>query len=94
MGRLLRGLELVDEPRTRDFPVALHGSYRFLTALGSDPRARKRLRTEVRLARQVSHPNVCRVYDIGEAHGELYLSARNLGFPRLDRFAAPVAFRA
>jgi serine/threonine-protein kinase len=51
-------------------PVAL----KFLTALRSDQRARKRLRTEVRLARQVSHPNVCRVYDIGEANGELYLS--------------------
>ena len=29
---------------------------------------------EVRTARQVSHPNVCRVYDIGEADGLLYLS--------------------
>jgi serine/threonine-protein kinase len=28
-----------------------------------------RLASEVRLARQVSHPNVCRVYDIGEAEG-------------------------
>ena len=51
-------------------PVAL----KFLTALRSDERARARLRTEVRLARQIAHPNVCRVYDIGEAHGELYLS--------------------
>jgi predicted Ser/Thr protein kinase len=51
-------------------PVAL----KFLTAFQSDPRARNRLRTEVRLARQISHPNVCRVYDIGEASGELYLS--------------------
>ena len=29
---------------------------------------------EVRTARQVSHPNVCRVYDIGETGGLLYLS--------------------
>jgi serine/threonine-protein kinase len=29
---------------------------------------------EVRTARQVSHPNVCRVYDIGEADGLLYLT--------------------
>jgi serine/threonine protein kinase len=28
----------------------------------------------VRLARQVSHPNVCRVYDIGEADGVPFLS--------------------
>jgi serine/threonine-protein kinase len=29
---------------------------------------------EVRLARQVSHPNVCRVYDIDEADGRTFLS--------------------
>jgi len=29
---------------------------------------------EVRTARQVSHPNVCRVYDIGDSGGLLYLS--------------------
>jgi predicted Ser/Thr protein kinase len=51
-------------------PVAL----KFLRAFRSDERARAHLRTEVRLARQIAHPNVCRVYDIGESHGELYLS--------------------
>src|SRR5882672_7297925 len=29
---------------------------------------------EVRLARQIGHPNVCRVYDIGEADGTPFLS--------------------
>ncbi len=33
-----------------------------------------RFHNEVRLARQVSHPNVCRVYDIGETEGSVYLS--------------------
>jgi serine/threonine-protein kinase len=33
-----------------------------------------RFRTEVRTARQVSHPNVCRVYDIAEAEGHHFLS--------------------
>jgi len=33
-----------------------------------------RLIEEVRLARQVSHPNVCRVYDIGEADSRHFLS--------------------
>ena len=28
---------------------------------------RARLRSEVRLARQISHPNVCRVFDIGQS---------------------------
>src|ERR1700756_2048804 len=29
---------------------------------------------EVRIARQISHKNVCRVYDIGEVDGQPYLS--------------------
>jgi serine/threonine-protein kinase len=33
-----------------------------------------RFRSEVRNAREVSHPNVCRVYDIGEINGRLFLS--------------------
>jgi serine/threonine-protein kinase len=33
-----------------------------------------RFHQEVRLARQVSHPNVCRVHDIGEADGQHFLS--------------------
>jgi serine/threonine-protein kinase len=49
-------------------PVAL----KFLPAAGDA--ALSRFRNEVRTARQVSHPNVCRVYDIGEADGLTYLS--------------------
>ncbi|MFL6292831.1 MAG: protein kinase domain-containing protein [Thermoanaerobaculia bacterium] len=33
-----------------------------------------RFHREVRLARQVSHPNVCRVFDVGEARGRPFLS--------------------
>ena len=33
-----------------------------------------RFRNEVRVARQVSHPNVCRVYDFGEIEGQAFLS--------------------
>jgi hypothetical protein len=33
-----------------------------------------RFRNEVRVARQIAHPNVCRVYDIGEADGHVFLS--------------------
>src|SRR5262249_50840867 len=51
-------------------PVAL----KFLTMFRSDERVRARLRSEVRLARRISHPNVCRVHDIGEAGGDLYLT--------------------
>ncbi len=39
-----------------------------------DVSLRERLMGEARLARQVAHPNVCRVYDIGEVSGRLFLS--------------------
>jgi serine/threonine-protein kinase len=52
-------------------PVAL----KFLPeAFGRDPGKMARLRDEVRISRQVSHPNVCRVYDIGEAEGHTFLT--------------------
>ncbi len=34
----------------------------------------KRFLAEVRLARQITHPNVCRVYDVGEADGRHFLT--------------------
>jgi serine/threonine-protein kinase len=40
----------------------------------SDRYARERFRSEVRLARQIAHPNVCRVYDLGEADGLSFIS--------------------
>ena len=39
-----------------------------------DPARLTQLHNEVRLARQVSHPNVCRVYDIDESGGSTFLS--------------------
>jgi serine/threonine protein kinase len=52
-------------------PVAL----KFLPdGLREDPIRLAQFHNEVRTARQVSHPNVCRVHDIGEAEGLLYIS--------------------
>ncbi len=52
-------------------PVAL----KFLPAdVDRDPARLTQLHTEVRMARQVSHPNVCRVYDIDEIDGSTFLS--------------------
>ena len=52
-------------------PVAL----KFLPEhLLSDGAALARFHREVRVARQVSHKNVCRVYDIGEIDGKHFLS--------------------
>ena len=52
-------------------PVAL----KFLpAAVAAKPGLLERFHGEVRIARQVSHPNVCRVYDIGEAEGSAFIS--------------------
>src|ERR1700756_78653 len=39
-----------------------------------DQRLLERFHGEVRVARQVTHPNVCRVYDIGEVEGTPFIS--------------------
>ncbi len=66
MGEVYRADDL-----TLDQPVAL----KFLPeSLSNHPEAAARFRNEVRIARQVSHPNVCRVYDISEFDGIYLLS--------------------
>jgi hypothetical protein len=53
--------------RADDLKLGQSVALKFLPAeLERDPAARDRLLAEVRNARTVSHPNVCRVYDIGE----------------------------
>ncbi|MGA3040681.1 MAG: serine/threonine-protein kinase, partial [Bryobacteraceae bacterium] len=66
MGEVYRATDL-----TLSQPVAL----KFLPDSGADhQRSLERFHSEVRIARQVSHPNVCRVYDVGEAEGMPYIS--------------------
>jgi serine/threonine-protein kinase len=66
MGEVYRADDL-----TLGYPVAL----KFLpTAVEGDAERLERFFSEVRIARQVTHPAVCRVYDIGEADGEHFLS--------------------
>jgi tetratricopeptide (TPR) repeat protein len=47
--------------------------------LSRDPDYRQRLRSEVRLARRVSHPNVCRVHDLGQHVDQLFVTMELLG---------------
>jgi serine/threonine protein kinase len=44
------------------------------TSFTRDPVSISRFLAEVRIARQVSHPNVCRVYDINELNGHHFLT--------------------
>ena len=43
---------------------------KFLPEAGVTERVLERFHTEVRIARQISHPNVCWVYDIAEVDGQ------------------------
>jgi serine/threonine-protein kinase len=65
MGEVYRATDL-----TLAQPVAL----KFLPEAGVTERVLERFHAEVRIARQISHPNVCRVYDIGEVDGQPFIS--------------------
>ena len=65
MGEVFRADDL-----TLGQPVAL----KFLPDSMIDKSMLERFRNEVRIARRISHPNVCRVYDIGEADNHVFLS--------------------
>src|SRR5215813_5021725 len=61
--------------RADDLKLAQPVAVKFLPDhLLSDYAALARFHREVRVARQVSHKNVCRVYDISEINGRLFLS--------------------
>jgi len=54
--------------RAEDLTLEQEVALKFLPPeIASDPAALERFHAEVRVARQVSHPNVCRVFDIGMA---------------------------
>src|SRR5579862_2043320 len=66
MGEVYRADDL-----TLGQPVAL----KFLFEEAShDEALLERFRNEVRLSRRVSHPNVCRVYDVGEVDGHTFFT--------------------
>jgi serine/threonine-protein kinase len=61
--------------RAEDLRLGQTVALKFLPlSLEDDPEARERLLAEVRHARIVSHPNVCRVYDIAEVRGRFFLT--------------------
>ena len=61
--------------RADDLQLDQQVALKFLPeSLAENPEAIARFRNEVRTARQVSHPNVCRVYDLAEIEGLYVLS--------------------
>jgi hypothetical protein len=61
--------------RAEDLKLSQIVAIKFLpAALSRDAGALARFHSEVRIARQVSHTNVCRVFDIGDADGVPFLT--------------------
>jgi len=61
--------------RADDLKLGQAVALKFLPAIVENDAGRlQRFLNEVKFARQISHPNVCRVYDVGEVDGHHYLS--------------------
>ena len=60
--------------RADDLSLGQQVALKFLPQAATDERTLERFRNEVRIARRISHPNVCRVYDIGQADNQIFLS--------------------
>lgn len=61
--------------RADDLKLDLAVALKFLPAeLAADAKRHAQLFEEIKVARRISHPNVCRVYDLGEAEGVYFLS--------------------
>jgi len=61
--------------RADDLTLGQAAALKFLPeATAHDEAALERFRNEVKIARRISHPNVCRIYDIGEAESLTFLS--------------------
>ena len=74
IGRLGKG-GMGEVYRATDIRLGLTVALKFLPeSTAGDPAALARFHNEVRIARQVTHPNVCRVYDLGEYQGQPFIS--------------------
>lgn len=61
--------------RADDLTLGQAVALKFLPdAAVQDEGLQERFRNEVRIARRVSHPNVCRVYDVGEVDGQTFFT--------------------
>ena len=60
--------------RADDLTLGQRVALKFLPESMIDRSMLERFRNEVRIARRISHPNVCRVYDIGETGDQVFLS--------------------
>ena len=74
LGRLGKG-GMGEVYRANDLRLGQTVALKFLPeTTAKDPGMLARFYNEVRIARQVTHPNVCRVFDIGDVEGQPFIS--------------------
>src|SRR5579862_1547154 len=74
LGRLGKG-GMGEVYRANDLRLGQTVALKFLPeTTAKDPAMLARFYNEVRIARQVTHPNVCRVFDIGDVEGQPFIS--------------------
>jgi serine/threonine protein kinase len=70
-------------------PVAL----KFLShALAPHPSWQERFLSEVRITRQLSHPNICRVYDVADFDGQVFLSMEYVDGENLESLIKRIGY--
>jgi hypothetical protein len=68
------GMGMVYKARDRELAEDIAIKMLRSNAMGDDPGVVERFKTEIRLARRISHPNVVRTHDLGEYDGAYYVT--------------------
>ena len=89
LGELLGRGGMGEVYKARDRRLGRTVAIKFLR--GADPNLSMRFRNEARAQARINHPNVCRVYDVGEVQGHAYIALQFIDGKPLHKVAADMS---